>query len=307
MEMRNLFQHPNIKNLCRYVKTGVKEIYQEVVKGEVEQTPIQKWFFEEYKDETHHFNQAVMLYRKEGFLEDTVRKVFDKIVEHHDALRIVYIKEENRIFLYNRSLDCELYSFEVFDLVKQEEYEEKIKETVNCIQSSIDLKKGPLVKLGLFKTPEGEHLLIVIHHLVVDGVSWRIIFEDFNNGYNQAINGEEIKLQDKTDSYKEWAWKLKEYSSSKEVLKEITYWKKIEDTEITPLKKDKKITVSKQKDSQVVNVELTKEETEKLLKRANEAYNTRIDDLLLTALGLAVKEWGGEEKVLVNMEGHGRE
>ena len=43
------------------------------------------------------------------------------------------------------------------------------------IQSSIDLEKGPLVKVGMFKTNEGDHLLIAIHHLVIDGVSWRIL------------------------------------------------------------------------------------------------------------------------------------
>lgn len=47
------------------------------------------------------------------------------------------------------------------------------------------------MRLGLMKTGEGDHLLIVIHHLVVDGVSWRILFEDVQTGYEQAERGED--------------------------------------------------------------------------------------------------------------------
>ena len=56
-------------------------------------------------------------------------------------------------------------------------YEEMIEKCSEEIQSSIDLENGPLVKAGLFKTSEGDHLLIAIHHLVVDGVSWRILLK----------------------------------------------------------------------------------------------------------------------------------
>ncbi|MBJ8194042.1 hypothetical protein JDS79_45935, partial [Bacillus cereus] len=76
----------------------------------------------------------------------------------------------------------------------------------------MDLSNGPLVKVGLFKTNEGDHLLIAIHHLVVDGVSWRIILEDLDIGYRQALNNDEIKFSKKTDSFKDWAQRLDEYA-----------------------------------------------------------------------------------------------
>ena len=64
---------------------------------------------------------------------------------------------------------------------------------------------------------------------------------------------------------------------------------------------------SKQKYVKSVDIELSKEETEELLKNTNRAYNTEINDILLTALGLTVQEWTSEEQVLINLEGHGRE
>ncbi|MDR4379264.1 hypothetical protein FO485_22090, partial [Bacillus amyloliquefaciens] len=75
-----------------------------------------------------------------------------------------------------------------------------IAEKANEIQSSMVLEQGPLMKLGLFQCPDGDHLLIAIHHLVIDGVSWRILLEDFASGYEQAEQGQTIRLPQKTDS-----------------------------------------------------------------------------------------------------------
>ncbi len=53
------------------------------------------------------------------------------------------------------------------------------------------------MKLGLFQCPDGDHLLIAIHHLTIDGVSWRILLEDFASGYEQAERGQTIRLPQK--------------------------------------------------------------------------------------------------------------
>lgn len=72
-----------------------------------------------------------------------------------------------------------------------------IADKANEIQSSMVLDKGPLMKLGLFQCPDGDHLLIAIHHLLIDGVSWRILLEDFASGYEQAERGQTIQLPQK--------------------------------------------------------------------------------------------------------------
>ena len=165
-----------------------------------------------------------------------------------------------------------------------------------------------MVKLGLFKTSKGDHLLIVIHHLVIDGVSWRILFEDFNTAYKQAINKETIILPEKTHSFKAWSEKIQSYARSSQLLNEIDYWSKIENTKIESIPKDNETTVDdKVKNSAMSFMRLCTKDTEKLLKNTNNAYNTEINDILLSALGLTIKEWTGENKVLINLEGHGRE
>jgi non-ribosomal peptide synthase protein (TIGR01720 family) len=170
------------------------------------------------------------------------------------------------------------------------------------------------VNVGLFKSSHGDHLLIIIHHLVVDGVSWRILLEDFVIGYSQLLKGEEIKFQEKTDSYRCWADKLKEYAETKQALKELDYWKEVSETEVEKLPADYESTLEDKKYrynysygySETVRMKLDKTNTDMLLHQVNQVYGTEINDILLAALGRAVKDWSGIEKILLNLEGHGR-
>ncbi|MEC2176879.1 condensation domain-containing protein, partial [Bacillus amyloliquefaciens] len=175
------------------------------------------------------------------------------------------------------------------------------------IQGSMRLSDGPLMKAGLFQCADGDHLLIAIHHLIVDGVSWRILLEDIVSGYRQAENGQVVQLPQKTDSFQLWAKRLSEYAQSETIKQEQEYWTKIEQTEVKPLPTDFHETQTTAKDSETAAVEWTKEETELLLKQANRAYNTEINDLLLTSLGLSISHWSGLEHIPIHLEGHGRE
>lgn len=307
LEMKDLFSKPIIKELSKCVKTISLITDQGAVEGGVELTPIQSWFFDQSFVDMHHWNQSLMIYSKEGFKQDKLKAVFDKILIHHDALRMRYAIEAGKVAQFNKGINAELYSLDIFDLRGKENYEKEIEMICNKIQGSIDLNNGPLVKLALFNTCEGDHLLIAIHHLVIDGVSWRILLEDLSLGYRQALKNEDIVFQHKTSSFREWARGLKVYASNEMLLKEIEYWKQIENTEIKPIPKDYKILERNESNSHSESIVLSKEETEALLKNTNKAYNTKINDILLTALGLTMKEWTGEDNILVTLEGYGRQ
>jgi amino acid adenylation domain-containing protein/non-ribosomal peptide synthase protein (TIGR01720 family) len=309
MKISDLFSNPTIKQLSKYVRRADTLADQGKVEGRVELTPIQRYFFDGNFTDRHHFNHSLMLYKKDGFDEEIIANVFTKLVEHHDALRMVYQVEEDGVVQVNRGTEGKLFDLEVIDFRGAEEIEAKIEREAGRIQRGIDLQEGPLVKLGLLKTKQGDHLLIVIHHLVVDGVSWRILLEDLAAGYTQLETGEEIRFPEKTVSFKYWAEKLKEYSESREALKETDYWRVIEETAISPLPGDFEVGKQKKKLKycDTVNFDLNEADTLALLKDVNQAYNTEINDILLTALGMAVNEWRGVEKVSINLEGHGRE
>ncbi|MFD7523071.1 amino acid adenylation domain-containing protein [Paenibacillus chitinolyticus] len=305
--MRDLFHYPTIASLSPQLQTAGKTASQEEVTGAVTLTPIQRWFFGQNPADPHHSNQAFMQYRREGFEETALRKTIAKLVEHHDALRTVYRKTEAGYEAWNRGTEEELFSLEVADFTGLGNCKAAVEAKASEIQGSIDLENGPLVKLGLFRCPDGDHLLMAIHHLVVDGVSWRILFEDFAAGYEQALGGQAISLPHKTDSFQTWAGQLSRYADSGALESERAYWRQIGQLEQTPLPKDLGQAKSTLKDSDVVTVRWTEGETEQLLKQAHRAYNTEMNDLLLTALGMAVQAWTGRSRVLVNLEGHGRE
>nr|WP_256703699.1 non-ribosomal peptide synthetase [Paenibacillus peoriae] len=310
LDMKDLFQYPTVATLAPHMHEVSRMADQGEVSGETALIPIQHWFFAQERERPQHFNQAVMLYRAEGFDETSVRQVMDHIVKHHDALRTVFRQTSSGYTAWTRGVDeGALYTLETADYREQVAYAEALEAKADEIQSSIDLSAGPLVKLGLFRTAKGDHLLIAIHHLVIDGVSWRILFEDFSTGYEQAIKGDPVRLPYKTDSFQTWARELSSYANRPAEASDEIYWKQLEQAkaEAAPLPKDFAYEGSLNADSEVLTVEWTEAETQQLLKQAHRAYNTEVNDLLLTALGLAMHNWTGAGQVLVNLEGHGRE
>ncbi|PNQ83109.1 non-ribosomal peptide synthetase, partial [Paenibacillus sp. F4] len=307
--MKDLFHYPTISALSLQLQTAERTASQAEVTGEVILTPIQRWFFEQNPADVHHSNQAFMQFSKQGFDEEALRQAVRQLVVHHDALRTVYRQTENGYTAWNRGAgeNEALFDLEVVDFKGVGDVKEAVEAKANDIQASIDLENGPLVKLGLFRCDDGDHLLIAIHHLVVDGVSWRILLEDFAACYEQALQGQPIRLPLKTDSFQTWAKQLADYANGPAMESEREYWQHIEQLTYEPLPKDFEQGRSKLKDSGLVTVRWTAEETEQLLKQAHCAYHTEMNDLLLAALGLAVQAWSGRERVLVNLEGHGRE
>ncbi|WP_213471741.1 non-ribosomal peptide synthetase, partial [Paenibacillus dendritiformis] len=308
LEIRDLFKYPTISQLSLHVKPIGRTIDQGEITGETALTPIQHWFFESSFADPHHFNQSVMLYRKERFDEETVRQVLQKLAEHHDALRMVFRKTEQGCSQRNRAIqEGGLFTLDVFDFKGAENTAQAVEAKATDIQAGIDLENGPLVKAGLFRCADGDHLLLAVHHAVVDGVSWRILMEDFALGYEQAGKSEEIRFPAKTDAYRTWSEQLAAYAQSPEMAKERAYWQAVEQIAVPALPKDLEADVTTHQDSESLFVRLTPEETELLLKRVHRAYNTEMNDILVTALGIAVRKWTGHERVRINLEGHGRE
>ncbi|WP_411810134.1 bacitracin non-ribosomal peptide synthetase BacC [Bacillus paralicheniformis] len=308
LEMKDLFANPQIKSLSRYVKAETdKSASYETVEGEVLLTPIQQEYFSLNKTDRNHYNHAVILYRKNGFDESIVKRVFREIIQHHDTLRTVFREEGGKIIQYNRGPGKKLFDLFVYDVSSENDQPQKVYQLATELQQSIDIKTGPLVKLALFKTNNGDHLLIIIHHLVVDGISWRILFEDLALGYSQLSNGEKVEFYPKTASYQEYAHHITEYSKTEKLLGEKQYWLKAVCEDVKFLEMNEDAGVFKVEDSKTFSTELEKEETARLLRETNQAYRTEINDLLIAALLVAARDMTGQNKLRITLEGHGRE
>jgi non-ribosomal peptide synthase protein (TIGR01720 family) len=177
------------------------------------------------------------------------------------------------------------------------------------LQASLNLQQGPLMRVAFFKggTHGKSYLLIVIHHLAVDGVSWRILFEDLRTTYEQLSRGEQISLPPKTTSFKSWAERLTVYASADAPRIELPDWLALAEKPVARLPLDRPDGINTVTSARTVSDSLSGEETLKLLQEVPAAYRTQINEVLLTALVRAFSLWTGSPTLLVDLEGHGRE
>ena len=308
IQIKDIFDYPEIKDLSTHVKfIESGDSKKEIVEGKVNLTPIQEAYFSTNKREVNHYCQSAMLYRKDGFNKDYIEDIFKEIVKNHDALRMKFTIEENKVIEYNRGLEEGIVNIEEYDIRNEENPRVKVEELANKLQNQINITEGVMFKTAIFKTNEGDHLLIIIHHLVVDGVSWRILFEDLKTGYNQLLEGKKLELYFSSDSYMKYSSKLQEYSKSNKLEREREYWQEISREDVGFLKDKVNISEFKIEDFDSISTSMSENKTEDLLRKTNKAYNTEINDILITSLVIASRKITGKEVLKIEMEGHGRQ
>jgi amino acid adenylation domain-containing protein/non-ribosomal peptide synthase protein (TIGR01720 family) len=308
---RHLFQHQTIAELATAACiTQTIQADQGLVTGEVHLTPIQHWFFAQNQLDPHHWNQSLLLEMRQVCNPKLLEQVVQHLIEHHDALRLRFLqKESGWQQIHAQSSDTVVFT--QVDLSGLPEIRQKSAiESVACeLQASLNLSQGPLVRVTLFDLgkQQNSRLLIVIHHLAVDGVSWRILLEDLQTAYQQIIHGEAIQLADKTTSFKQWAQYLQEYAQSSKLIQEQDYWLAEIQKPLASLPVDYFGGDNTVANTDTVSVSLNKKETQALLKEIHKTYSTQINDVLLTALVQAFAKWTGEQSLWLDIEGHGRE
>jgi amino acid adenylation domain-containing protein/non-ribosomal peptide synthase protein (TIGR01720 family) len=312
IEIKDFFLNPTIRDLAPLVKRFRAVAGQEEVTGTAPFTPIQHWFRENVTVAPHHYNQAVLLRRRGRLAEETIRRVFTVICRHHDALRMVIQDRDGDPVQKNSGVEGDTpFHLQYMECPTRLEAEKDILREAETIQASIDLAGGPLVKLGLFDSGDDSYLLICVHHLVMDGVSWRILLEDLVSlvEHFETDPYTEPQLPPKTHSYLHWARVLTDYSSSEALLRELPYWQEVADSSEqipsqAPGLHPVHPTVAQ---SETVAFELAATETERLLTDVHNAYNTTVDDILLTATAMALCRWLECSRVSILLEGHGRQ
>ena len=310
LTVREMFEHQTIAELAAVARWGVAmQSEQGLVTGKVEMTPVQGRFFRRGRRNPNHFNQGVRLEVRKPVKAEMMTEALREVLRQHDALRMRFWKEEGEWKQENLGMSQEVRVREI-DLreVREEEEGEARLRACNDMQRSLRLEEGRMVEVGLMEGKGGrQEVVIVIHHLVVDAVSWGIILEDLEKAYEQKERGEEVRLGEKTTSYKKWAEKLKEYARSEEMKKEREYWEEVEGREVERLPIDSEEGENSVETEEKVIEEMSEEETEKILKRVGEVYQTEIKEVIMSGILMAVSEWSGNRRVKVEMEGHGRE
>ncbi|MDT5271395.1 MAG: hypothetical protein QOH49_3581, partial [Acidobacteriota bacterium] len=228
---KQLFQHQTVAELAAAaaVVVGAAPTLAEqgLVSGLAPLTPIQQWLFEQDLIALEHFNQSVMLEVRRGVRGDLLEEVVRRLAAHHDALRLRFERRDAGLSqLFAGAEETVSFTRVDFSNLPDEEVAAAIASAAEGFQSGLHLSAGPLASAALFDLGEERpgRLLLVIHHLLVDGVSWRVLLEDLHAGYEQASRGEEIAFASKTTSFKLWAERLSEYAQSEELREELAYW-----------------------------------------------------------------------------------
>lgn len=315
---RQLFQHQTIAALAASATPGrgpgvAAEQGRPV--GAVPLTPIQQWFFEQDLADRHHWNMAVVLETRPPLSPAALAQTFRLLQDHHDALRLRFVEKKGawEQFYVNDNADQEIFSYVNLGDSSRKKQRAVYERTADQTQTSLNLTDGPLIRAVYFDYGAGEkgRLLIVVHHLVMDGVSWRVLLEDLHNVYTQISEGRPIQLPPKTVSFQQWSKALAALAETAAITAELDYWLALPWQTVQPLPLDYaeegrgvNNTVGS---AETIATMLDQKDTQTLLQAVPAAYGAQINDILLTALAQTLAEWNGSPVALIDLEGHGRE
>jgi non-ribosomal peptide synthase protein (TIGR01720 family) len=308
---RQLFEHQTIAELAGAVDaTPAVQSEQGLVTGPVPLLPVQHWFFEHRPPNIDHYNWGLLFEVKQPLDPTLLEKAVARLFLHHDGLRLRF--EHTATGWRQMNVGPEKVTpFIHLDLSALPEAERRIALSGAAaeLQTSLSLSAGPVMRAIFFDFGQQERsrLLILPHHAVMDGISYRVLMEDLETAYHQLSRGEAIQLSSKTTSFRQWSERLTEYARSKKPERELDYWLAEPRGQIPPLPVDYSGGDNTMASTQIVGASLGADETQALLRKVPQAYQTQINTVLLTALARALAQWTGERLFLVEMDGHGRE
>ncbi|MEP6733140.1 MAG: amino acid adenylation domain-containing protein [bacterium] len=324
LTLTQVLRNPTVSALARVAQVAsAREQLGEAV-GPVPLTPIQHWFFEGQRDDANHWNQAFLFTIPADLDADTLAAALTAVTRHHDSLRLRFDRlpdgwHQRCVADAEASVVDEVYLWQH----PVANHAALMLDTCEKTQRMLDITNGPLVRVALIHlAPEQPgRMLVAVHHLAIDGVSWRVLLEDLETAYAQIERGEAVVLPARTTPYSRWATSLSADAkvgsghrtttgvrSANDVSGTLAYWERIGSPESLRLPRD--IPADGEDvaaNTEIFVVSLDAVQTRALLQDVPAAYNTQINDALLAALAEALGAWAGAGEIVVNVEGHGRE
>ncbi|MCA9537841.1 MAG: amino acid adenylation domain-containing protein, partial [Myxococcales bacterium] len=300
---RQFFERPTVAGLAGVADAAERRVISEpgLVEGEAPLSPIQRWFFAQGFAEAHHWNQAVCLVVPAAWDRATLSEALRLLVGHHDALRLAFDGQRAWHAPVPASIAVETLDLSMLAPSARDAAQAT---AATRLQGSMRLTDAPLLRaLRVDRGDEGARLVLAIHHLVIDGVSWRVLLDDLERACAAIARGDAVDLGPKTVSWRRFVEAQQAWADADRTA-EVQAWRAMIETPVAALPL---LPAPRPSSQACATVELSTERTAALLRRAGRAYQTEINDLLLTALALALQDWTGGPAVGVCLEGHGRE
>ncbi|MEN2976477.1 amino acid adenylation domain-containing protein (plasmid) [Tistrella bauzanensis] len=300
---RQVFEHPRIDRLAALARAADDAAaLTEITGTDLALTPIQSWFFARHPDGPSHWNQSVLL-RVNGRLDIVaLERAIAGLVAAHDALRLRFRADHVghwRQRVVARETADLLVVRDVADLAALDAAGE-------AVQASLDIRTGPVLRAGCFHLADGsDRLLIVLHHLAVDGVSWRVLLDDLQQAYEAACTGRPVVVPAPATPWSRWVDQLHRQAASPEqhahLLAELGWWQgHLEGAAPAwgPARSGGRLEVERG---------IAEAMTRRLITEVPRAYRVTVEEVLLAALARAIGDEIGAARLLVSLEGHGRD
>ncbi|SFW64755.1 non-ribosomal peptide synthase domain TIGR01720 [Burkholderia sp. NFACC33-1] len=303
---KQLFQYQTVAQLAAAPEERAAHAPSVSPLGDAPLTPVQHWFFEQEIDAPSHYNQTVLIQVPSDIDASTLADAFRQVHEHHDALRLRFSRSAGG-WTQEVVAGGEMPALFAKQAIAGDTGERMAAMRAAAAQAErgIDITHGPLLAARLFCFADEPlaRLFVSIHHLAVDGVSWRVLLEDLHAAYHGQ------PLSEKTTSFREWALHLQQLARSPAIGDEAPLWQALLAQDVEPMPVDYPAAGAAHNavgDSASVSFELDAAETAALLRRLPRAYDTRINNVLLVALAQACSMVTGNARTRIDVESHGR-
>jgi non-ribosomal peptide synthase protein (TIGR01720 family) len=329
---RQVFLHKTVAALAAHASpaTGESGIPRQPLPGDgtgdIVPTPIIAQLSEDLGGiggPAREFSQYVLVRVPDGLTSERLSGLLRLLVDRHDVLRMEIAEPVPGVWTPRAREHGAVAVHELITVVdaapvssRPAEFRGLVAREVEAARGRLDPRAGVMLQAVLFDGGPGREarLLLLAHHTVVDGVSWRILLSDLGAAWSAEQTGTERQLEPVPTSYRRWAAELAEQSRSGSRTAELAYWLEQSETETTAFGRRRLDPVADTyATSGHLRLELPADITAALLTGVPAAFHGEINDVLLSALALALTDWrrrvgpAAGTQTVVELEGHGRE
>ncbi len=306
---RQIFQHQTVVELALVVENEATFVAEQgIVSGSTPLTPVQQKFLSQGLKNPHHWNQALLLELLETIDTEKMKCAIEYLIVHHDVLRLRFnLQDESWVGSYKEEESLQVFHSENLTETTDDVLETVLNKRVEFWQQQINMNTGPMIQVVRFELGQarGVRLLIVIHHLLMDLASWRILLDDFVFILNQFDSDDDVKLPSKTTSYKQWATRLTDYAKTITVSDNLLAGMQESTKIIFPV--DYPEGTNTEADAALHTIELSEQLTRALVQQSGAAYRTSTQELLLIAIVQGIASRTGLQTLPVEIEAHSRD
>ena len=305
-----LFEYRTISDLSGIMTEEAPDIsvpdYELKEDVPLQMLPRQQKFFTDGMANPHYWNRVFYFESSHNAKDKHIKAAFKRVFDLHPGLGSYFKQDTTGMWdvFYKSDIDLEQVVSR-YDVTDESDQTAQIVETVNQVQADMRLDNGPLVRVLYFETaPKAGTLVIICHHLLVDIISSRVVFEDFLRAYETQRKKLPVKIQKPQVTPFEWAEALAKSAD----IGQSQYWAQLPDSHKPALKTNFPVEedAHHEKHAKLFNFYFDEDITQTVLQDLPRKTGVAVQDILLAAFTETMTSHTGEDEIIVDICGHGR-